>query len=116
MNTFGKFETIGYIGAINTVGSTLKIRISWTSSRRNDNGGYDNTDHWNTVTIFKEARIKWARENLAVGDLVRAEGSLFEDSYDKDGETRYGVTLACNQIDRLATKAMRDLWKEQNPA
>lgn len=116
MNTFARFETFGHIGNITTVGKTLKIRVAHTFSRKNDRGEYDNTTRWNTYTIFKDSRAKWARENLRPGDLVRLEGEYFEDSYDKDGETIYGVTFACSQIDLLCPKAMRDLWNEHNRA
>lgn len=62
------------------------------------------TPYWNTVTIFNESIVKWARDNLGQGDLVHARGTLRETSYEKDGETRYGVTLAADQFDRLVAK------------
>uniref|UniRef100_UPI003F698490 hypothetical protein n=1 Tax=Paracoccus aeridis TaxID=1966466 RepID=UPI003F698490 len=49
-------------------------------------------------------RLRWAKVNLGPGDLVHARGTIRETSYEKDGETRYGVTLAAEQFDLLCPK------------
>lgn len=56
------------------------------------------------MTIFNEATVKWAKENIGPGDLVHARGSIRETSLEKQGTTRYGVTLAAEQFDLLLAK------------
>ena len=64
---------------------------------------------WNEITIFAEARQGYVQRNLKTGDLVRATGVLEQTSWEKDGETQYGVTLACDNIGRLA-KGPNHVW------
>lgn len=48
--------------------------------------------------------MTWARDNLGQGDQVHVRGTMRESSYEKDGETRYGMTLAAEFFDRLIAK------------
>lgn len=59
---------------------------------------------WNTVTVFNENMTRWAWTNLGIGDLIHVRGTIREISDDKDGETRYGVSLSTDQLDLLAKK------------
>ena len=96
MKTFAEFQIIGLIGNVTPAGPTLKVSVAADYGRKNDKGEWEGKPFWNIV--------KWARDNLGQGDLVHARGTIRETSYDKDGETRYGVTLAADQFDRLAAK------------
>ena len=104
MKTFAEFQIIGRVGNVTPAGPTLKVSIAADYGRRNDKGEWEGKPYWNTVTLFNESIVKWAKDNLGQGDLVHARGTLRETSYDKDGETRYGVTLAADQFDRLVAK------------
>jgi len=104
MRTFAEYQIIGHVGSITPAGSTLKVSIAADYGRKNDRGEWDSKPHWNTVTLFNENTVKWARDNLGPGDLVHVRGTIRETSYEKDGETRYGMTLAADQFDRLAAR------------
>ena len=104
MKTFAEYQIIGRVGSITPVGSALKVSIAADYGRRNDRGEWDSKPYWNTVTLFNEATVNWARDNLSQGDLVHVRGTMRETSYEKNGETRYGMTLAADQFDRLITR------------
>ena len=104
MKTFAEFQIIGRVGNVTAAGPTLKVSIAADYGRKNDKGEWEGRPYWNTVTLFNEATVKWAKENLRSGDLVLARGTLRETSYEKDGETRYGITLAADEFSRLASK------------
>ena len=99
MKTFAEFQIIGRVGNVTPAGPTLKVSIAADYGRKTDKGEWEVKPYWNTVTIFNESIVRWARDNL-----VHVRGTLRETSYDKDGETRYGVTLAADQFNRLVAK------------
>lgn len=107
MRTHFEFQAIARVGKITAVGSILKVSLAAEYGKRNDRGDFESNPFWNTVTIFNEATIKWVKENVGPGDLVHPRGTARETSYEKNGETIYGVTFACDQFDRLAKKAER---------
>ena len=102
MRGTAEFQTIGRVGRIAEVGSTLKINIASDYPRKNDQGDWDDNTHWNTVTIFNERTIAWIRKNVAIGDLVHARGRLRNGSYEKDGQTVYTVDLITTEFLMLA--------------
>lgn len=104
MKTFAEYQILGRIGKITAAGNTLKISIASEYGRRDDKGEFQSKPFWNTVTIFREATVKWITANVATGDLVMARGTLRETSYEKDGITNYGITLAAEDFTRLAQK------------
>lgn len=108
MKTFAEFQTMGRVGKVIPAGSTLRISIAADYGRRNDKGEWEARPFWNTVTLFNENVVSWARENIVPGDLVFARGTIRETSYERDGEPVYGVTLAAEQFDLLAKKRDRD--------
>ena len=99
--TYAKFGIQGYVGAVRTVGKTLKVRVSKTESWKNkESGERQDRTIWNTLTVFERTPgFAWIKENLKVGDLVMVEGQVSETSYEKDGATVYETTLA---VDLLA--------------
>lgn len=104
MKTIAEYQIIGYVGKITPVGAALKVSVAADYGRKNDRGEWDSKPFWNTVTIFNENIVTWARDNLGQGDLVHVRGTMRESSYEKDGETRYGMTLAAEFFDRLIAK------------
>lgn len=104
MKTFSEYQIFGRVGNITPAGSTLKVSIAADYGRKNEKGEWEGKPYWNTVTIFNENTVRWAKVNLGTGDLVHARGTIRETSYEKDGETRYGVTLAAEQFDLLCSK------------
>lgn len=98
MRTFSEFQILGRVGKINEVGSTLRVSIAAEYGSKDNKGEFKTNPFWNEVTIFNENVIKWVKENTVKGDLVHARGTLRQTSWEKDGETEYGMTLAAEQF------------------
>ncbi|MBB4200883.1 hypothetical protein CCR94_00955 [Rhodoblastus sphagnicola] len=96
-----EFQIIGRVGKIKKVGSTLRVTIAASYPYKDDHGDWQERTRWNEITIFQDARKGYVQRNILTGDLIRAVGMLEQTSWEKDGETVYGVTLACEQIGRL---------------
>lgn len=107
MNNLCEFSIIGRIGDIRKVGSTLHVSIASTSSRRDDAGEWVDYTRWNEITVFSDEKKGYVKRNLAKGDLVFARGAPSQTQWEKDGETVYGVTLACESIERLTKGSNR---------
>ena len=105
MRTHAEFQIIGVVGKITTAGSVLKVSVAADYGRKDDRGDYQQNSYWNTVTLFNERTIDWVKENVAPGDMVHTRGTLRETSYDKNGDTVYGITLAAEQFDLIRKKA-----------
>jgi len=103
MTGIAEFKIIGRVGAIKDVGTTVRVTIAANYSYKDKRSGdwVDNVK-WNEVTIFNEATQGFVKRNLTKGDLVYADGILGQTSYERDGERVYGMTLACQRIERLA--------------
>lgn len=104
MKTHAEFQIIGVVGKLIAAGSTLKVSVTADYGKRDANGEYQQKPYWNTVTIFDERTATWIRENVTPGDMVHTRGTLRETSYEKGGETVYGMTLAANQFDLIRKK------------
>ena len=102
MRGTAEFQTIGRIGRIATVGTTLKIDIASDYPRKQADGTWNDNTHWNTVTVFSERTIEWIKNNTKPGDLVHAKGRLRNGSYEKDGERVYTVDLLTEEFHLLA--------------
>ena len=96
MNMLTEFKLIGRVGEIREVGSTLRVSVASSFSRRDNSGEWIDRTRWNELTIFGEATRGY---NIVKGDLIFTSGSLSQTKWEKDGETFYGVTLACEQIE-----------------
>lgn len=105
MRTHAEFQIIGVVGKIIEAGTTLKVSLAADYGKKDDRGDYQQNSYWNTITIFNDRTIAWIKENVAAGDMVHTRGTLRESSYEKNGETVYGVTLAANQFDLIRAKA-----------
>ena len=102
MNMLTEFKLIGRVGEIREVGATLRVSVASSFSRRDNSGEWIDRTRWNELTIFSEATRGYVKRNLVKGDLIFTSGSLSQTKWEKDGETFYGVTLACEQIERLS--------------
>jgi single-strand DNA-binding protein len=102
VNMLTEFKLIGRVGEIREVGSTLRVSVASSFSRRDNSGEWIDRARWNELTIFGEATRGYVKRNLVKGDLIFTSGSLSQTKWEKDGETFYGVTLACEQIERLS--------------
>jgi single-strand DNA-binding protein len=101
MNTIAEFTVIGRVGEIKQVGSTLRVGVASSFSRRDNTGEWVERTRWNEVTVFGEATRGYVKRNIVKGDLIFTSGSMGQTKWEKDGETFYGVTLACERIERL---------------
>ncbi len=108
MSHIAEFKIIGRVGAIKEVGSTVRVTIASSYSYKDKQGEWIEQAKWNEITIFNEATQGYVQRNMEKGDLVYAAGTLAQTSYKKDGEMVYGMTLACEQIERLAKSSSRE--------
>ena len=108
MRTFAEFQIIGRVGKIKEVGTTLRVSIAAEYGRRDDKGDFQSNPYWNEVTLFNEKVIKWAKANIAAGDLVHTRGTVRQTKWEKDGEAQYGMTFAADDFDLLMKKQAGD--------
>ena len=101
MNTIAEFTIIGRVGDIREVGSTLRVNVASSFSRRDNHGEWVERTRWNEITVFGDGTRGYVRRNIVKGDLVFTSGSMGQTKWEKDGETFYGVTLAAERIERL---------------
>jgi single-strand DNA-binding protein len=101
MNTIAEFTIIGRVGEIKQVGTTLRVSIASSFSRKDNRGEWVERTRWNEVTIFGESSRGYVKRNIVKGDLVFTSGSMGQTKWEKDGETFYGITLAAERIERL---------------
>ena len=94
MNTIAEFTIIGRVGEIKQVGTTLRVNIASSYSRKDNRGEWVERTRWNEVTVFGESTRGYVNRNIVKGDLVFTSGSMGQTKWEKDGETFYGVTLA----------------------
>jgi single-strand DNA-binding protein len=102
MNTISEFTVIGRVGEIKQVGSTLRVSVASSFSRRDNSGEWVERTRWNEVTVFGEGTRGYVKRNIVKGDLIFTSGSMGQAKWEKDGETFYGVTLAFQRIERLS--------------
>jgi single-strand DNA-binding protein len=101
MNTIAEFTIIGRVGEIKQIGTTLRVSIASSYSRKDNRGEWVERTRWNEVTVFGESTRGYVKRNIVKGDLVFTSGSMGQTKWEKDGETFYGVTLAVERIERL---------------
>ena len=102
MTGIAEFKIIGRVGAIKDVGTTVRVSIAANYSYKDNRGEWIENVKWNEVTIFNEATQGFVKRNLTKGDLIYTDGILGQTSYERNGERVYGMTLACQRIERLA--------------
>lgn len=104
MKNIAEFTILGRVGKIDALNGATRLSIASNYRRKGDDGQYADDTHWNTVVIFSETTRRYVAEHVAKGDLVLARGRIRESSWEKGGETRYGVDLVCFDFARLAQK------------
>jgi hypothetical protein len=52
-----EFKLIGRVGEIREVGSTLRVSVASSFSRRDNSGEWIDRTRWNELTIFGERRV-----------------------------------------------------------
>ena len=70
---------------------------------------------WNEVVIFNDKTISRLKANLTEGDYVRAEGSLRNTRYERNGETVFSTDLICEEFYRQPTKAKQAMPEDTAP-
>ena len=98
-----KFEIIGRIGAIQPNGNVTHLKIASNYRRKEGDEWVDDTN-WNRVTVFNERHRKFIADRLNIGDLVYAEGSMRDTSYERNGETIYTTDRIVAEFGILASK------------
>ena len=104
MQNISEFRIIGRVGKVETAEKVTFADIAANYGRKVGDDWEDDT-HWNRVTFF--GKTKERADKLTSGDLVHITGRVRQNSYEKDGETRYTVDLIADGVARLA-KSHRD--------
>jgi single-stranded DNA-binding protein len=86
MNTIAEFTIIGRVGEIRQVGTTLRVNIASSFSRKDNRGEWVERTRWNEVTVFGESTRGYVKRNIVKGDLVFTSGSMGQTKWEKDGE------------------------------
>ena len=67
------------------------------------------------MVIFNDKTITCLKANLTEGDYVRAEGSLRNTHFERNGETVFSTDLICEEFYRQPTKAKLSQTEETAP-
>ena len=87
MNTIAEFTIIGRVGEIKQVGTTVRVSIASSYSRKDNRGEWVERTRWNEVTVFGKSTRGYVKRNIVKGDLVFTSGSMGQTKWEKDGET-----------------------------
>lgn len=104
MKNLAEFTLIGRIGKITPCDGVTRLSIASNYRRKGKDGEWIDDPHWNQIVVFNEGARGYIAEHVGQGDLVMARGRVRQSSYEKDGETRYGVDLVCTDFGLLAAK------------
>lgn len=104
MKNVAEFTLIGRVGRITPGDGVTRVSIASNYRREGKDGAWADDPHWNQIVVFGEGTRGYIAEHVAQRDLVMARGRVRQSSYDKDGETRYGVDLVCTEFGLLAAK------------
>lgn len=104
MKNLSEFQIIGHVGAVKTVGSTVRVTIAANYPYRDDNGDRQEVVYWNEITIFSDNTKRFVKQYVGKGDLVHARGRIGQNSYERDGDRVYTVDLIANSFGLLASK------------
>lgn len=115
MKNVAEFTIIGRIGKISAGEAITRLSIASNYRRNGKDGAWADDAHWNQVVVFAEGARKYIAEHVGEGDLVMARGRVRQSSYEKDGETRYGVDLVCTDFG-LLTQKQPATGEEEEPA
>ena len=97
------FHIIGRIGSIKTFTNLTRISIAANASYKKDGQWVEKTN-WNEVVIFDKTTRAYVEEKFAKGDYIRTEGTLRQNSYERNGDKVYTTELIVDQISRLPVK------------
>jgi hypothetical protein len=64
MNTIAEFTIIGRVGEIRQVGTTLRVNIASSHSRKDNRGEWVERTRWNEVTVFGESSRGYVKRNI----------------------------------------------------
>ena len=88
MNTIAEFTIIGRVGEIKQVGTTLRVSIASSYSRKNNRGEWVERTRWNEVTVFGESHPRLRQAQHRQG---RSRLHLGLDGPNEVGEGRRNV-------------------------
>lgn len=98
------FHIIGRVGSIKAFDNLTRLSIAANASYKDKDGKWVDRTHWNEVVIFNEATRAYVAGKFAKGDYVRAEGTLRQNSYERNGEKVFTTELIIEAISRLPVK------------
>lgn len=89
MINFAQFRIIGRIGKITATDKVTHLSVASDRSVKDSDGNWKPEPCWNSVTIFSERMRKRLANEKAGGqsNQVIVEGSIQENSYEKDCDT-----------------------------
>ena len=106
MTQLCELTQIGRIGNVKEVGQNLMISVASDASYKKD-GEWTNRANWIEHTVFgrRDKMKDWALDTLQAGDLVFIRSTPSQTSWEKDGEKRYGYTMAVTELKLMTAKA-----------
>lgn len=96
MKNIAEFAIVGRIGNIEIKDNVAFISIA-ANYRRKVGDDWQDDPHWNRVTLFGK-NIDLAGQ-FKKGDLVSTTGRIRQASYERNGETVYGVDLIAHKLE-----------------
>jgi single-strand DNA-binding protein len=100
MQNIAEFQIIGRIGEIKRNEKVTYISVASNYGYYNDDKDYVKDPHWNQVTLF--GKVAERTSKMTKGDMVHVRGRVRQNSFEKDGQTKFGVDLIADGIARLA--------------
>ena len=92
---------IGRVRRTRQVGTTLRVNIASSYSRKDNRGEWVERTRWNEVTVLGEFQPRLHQAQHRQGRSRLHLGLMGRTKWKKDEETFYGVTLAAERIERL---------------
>lgn len=105
-HTFAEARIQGYLGKDPKADDKLmRMSLAYSIPRKEE----ESLSKWVDVTMFKSAPgFDWLKDNLSKGDLVTVQASIENTSYEKDGETQYGMSVIAKSVSLIPRNSSDD--------
>jgi single-strand DNA-binding protein len=94
-----RFHIIGRVGKVKEFDNVVRVSIAANASYK-EKGEWVDRVNWNEVTIFDKGTREYVAKNVSKGQYVRVEGTLRQNSYERDGDTVYTTELIVDSFSR----------------
>ena len=101
MSGLSEFTFVGRIVEVTDLDKVTKIRAIANYRRKGEDGSWGEDPHAVDLTVFGDGRRSYARDHLAKGDLIQAQGRIKRERYEKGGEAVFETSLIVRELSRL---------------